>query len=136
MCGIFGQIGEAPADEKCGFQLRHRGPDDAGAKYFVTPDSGAWITLQHRRLSIIDLSPAGHQPMANEDGTVWITYNGEVYNHDALRAELESKGHTFRSRTDTEAIIHLYEEEGADCVGRLEGMFALAIWDTRRRELL
>ena len=94
------------------------------------------MALSHRRLSIIDLSAAGHQPMSNEDGTVWITYNGEVYNHEALRAELEAKGHTYRSRTDTETILHLYEEEGPDCVARLDGMFAFAIWDARRRRLL
>src|SRR5262249_20564913 len=93
------------------------------------------VALGHRRLSIVDLSPAGRQPMGNEDGTVWITYNGEVYNHEALRSELEAKGHRFRSRTDTEAILHLYEEGGPDCVRRLEGMFAFAIWDGRRREL-
>ena len=74
--------------------------------------------------------------MCNEDGTVWITYNGEIYNHEALRAELEAKGHTYRSRTDTETILHLYEEEGPDCVARLDGMFAFAIWDARRRSAL
>ena len=112
--------------------LRHRGPDDAGS--FIAPDRR--VALGHRRLSIIDLSPAGHQPMSNEDGSVWIAYNGEVYNHQALRQELEAKGHRFRSATDTEAIVHLYEEEGERCVERLEGMFALAIWDERRRSLL
>ena len=74
--------------------------------------------------------------MSNEDGTVWITYNGEVYNHEALRSELEAKGHTYRSRTDTETILHLYEEEGPACVSRLDGMFAFAIWDARRRQLV
>ncbi len=96
---------------------------------------GERVALGHRRLSIIDLSAAGRQPMCNEDGSVWITFNGEIYNHDALRAELRSKGHRFGSRTDTEAIIHLYEEEGRDCPNSLEGMFAFAIWDARRREL-
>src|SRR5207244_1288946 len=84
---------------------------------------------------IRDLAPAGHNPMPNEDETVWITYNGEVYNHEALRAELEAKGHVYRSHTDTETIIHLYEEEGPACVERLHGMFAFAIWDERRGEL-
>ena len=107
----------------------HRGPDDDGA----WADPAQRVALSHRRLSIIDLSAAGHQPMSNEDGTVWITYNGEVYNHEALRSELEAKGHTYRSRTDTETILHLYEEEGPDCVSRLDGMFAFAIWDARRR---
>jgi asparagine synthase (glutamine-hydrolysing) len=112
--------------------LRHRGPDDAGT--YVSPEHR--VALGHRRLSIIDLSSAGHQPMANEDGTVWITYNGEVYNHEALRAELEPRGHRFSSATDTEAIVHLYEEEGPACVERLHGMFAFALYDARRQQLL
>ena len=94
------------------------------------------VALAHRRLSIVDLSAAGKQPMCNEDGTIWITYNGEVYNHSVLRAELEAMGHVYRSQTDTETIVHLYEEEGRACVERLQGMFAFAIWDSRRRELL
>jgi asparagine synthase (glutamine-hydrolysing) len=109
----------------------HRGPDDGGS--WVSP-SGR-VAFGHRRLSIVDLSAAGHQPMSNEDGTVWITYNGEVYNHAALRRELEAKGHCYRSRTDTETILHLYEEEGPRCVERLQGMFSFAIWDERRGEL-
>ena len=88
--------------------IAHRGPDDGGA----WTDPANRVALGHRRLSIVDLSPAGHKPMPNEDGTVWITYNGEVYNHAALRAELEAKGHVYRSHTDTETILHLYEEEG------------------------
>jgi asparagine synthase (glutamine-hydrolysing) len=136
LCGILAFDDRFVVDQTTVARMRdtlaHRGPDDADA--IVRP--GERVALGHRRLAIVDLSPAGRQPMPNEDGTVWITYNGEVYNHDALRAELESKGHKFRSRTDTEAIIHLYEEEGPDCVRRLDGMFALAIWDGRRRELL
>src|SRR5262249_26554798 len=112
MCGIFGSIGNAPADEKCVLQLLHRGPDDGGAKYFVTPDSSTWVSLQHRRLAIIDLSSAGHQPMCNEDQSVWITFNGEAYNFRELRSELVAAGHRFRSNTDTEAIVHGYEEWG------------------------
>jgi asparagine synthase (glutamine-hydrolysing) len=112
--------------------LKHRGPDDVGA--YVHRECR--IALGHRRLSIIDLSRAGHQPMSNEDGTVWITYNGEVYNHAALRSELQARGHRFRSATDTEAIVHLYEEDGLGCVARLQGMFAFAIFDARRRELV
>jgi asparagine synthase (glutamine-hydrolysing) len=112
--------------------LRHRGPDDAGT--VLRP--GDRVALGHRRLSIIDLSPAGRQPMSNEDGTVWLTYNGEVYNHAALRVELEAAGHRYRSHTDSETIVHLYEELGAECVERLHGMFAFAIWDARRRSLL
>jgi asparagine synthase (glutamine-hydrolysing) len=80
MCGIFGQIGSSPADEKCGLELHHRGPDDGGLKYFALSEGSVWVSLQHRRLSIIDLSSAGHQPMCNEDESIWITFNGEIYN--------------------------------------------------------
>jgi len=111
----------------------HRGPDDAGADTWAAGDSR--VAFGHRRLSIVDLSDAGHNPMPNEDGTIWITFNGEIYNHRALRTELEAKGHRYRSHCDTETIIHLYEEEGPRCVERLQGMFAIAIWDERRREL-
>jgi asparagine synthase (glutamine-hydrolysing) len=117
--------------ERMSDTLVHRGPDAYGSQYL--PEDR--VALGHRRLSIIDLSAAGRQPMSNEDGTVWITYNGEVYNHAVLRTELEAKGHVYRSNTDTESLVHLYEEEGPRCVERLEGMFAFAIWDTRRREL-
>jgi asparagine synthase (glutamine-hydrolysing) len=138
MCGIAGilafddrlEIGETVVTRMTDV-IRHRGPDDAGTLVRLEER----VALGHRRLSIIDLSSAGHQPMSNEDGTVWITYNGEVYNHVELRAELEARGHRFRSATDTEAIVHLYEEEGPACVERLQGMFAFAIWDVRRREL-
>lgn len=112
--------------------MAHRGPDDAG---LVLLDEGR-VGLGHRRLSIVDLSSAGHQPMANEDGTVWISYNGEVYNHAELRRSLETKGHVFCSRTDTEVLVHLYESRGADMVRQLRGMFALAIWDDSRKTLL
>ncbi len=109
--------------------LAYRGPDDAGV-YCDGP-----VGLAHRRLSIIDLTPAGHQPMSNARGDVWITYNGEVYNFLELRAELEREGVLFRSRTDTEVILALYERYGKDCVRRLRGMFAFAIWDGRNRSL-
>jgi asparagine synthase (glutamine-hydrolysing) len=109
--------------------LRHRGPDG----------EGLWIEgpvgLGHRRLSIVDVA-GGHQPMANEDETVWITYNGEIYNHAALRPGLERRGHRYRTRSDTETILHLYEEEGDRCVEHLQGMFAFALWDRSRRRLL
>lgn len=108
----------------------HRGPDDAGC--FLSDDRK--VGLGHRRLSIIDLA-GGHQPMSNEDGTVWIVFNGEIYNHAALRRDLEARGHRYRTRCDTETILHLYEEEGPDCVHRLEGMFAFVIWDSRRQTL-
>ena len=135
MCGIFGQIGTNPAPADLGTVLRHRGPDDSGWECFPVADTPAWVSLGHRRLSIIDLSPAGHQPMTNEDGTVWIVFNGEVYNFEGLREELIGAGHRFRSRTDTETLIHGYEEWGEDMVRRLRGMFAFAIWDARRRTL-
>src|SRR3954469_175121 len=138
MCGICGIMAFndtfAVGDEvvtRMRDTLDHRGPDDAGS-WFEPRDR---VALGHRRLSIVDLSPAGHNPMPNEDGTVWITFNGEIYNHAKLRPELEAKGHVYRSHTDTETIIHLYEEMGPRCVERLDGMFAIAIWDTRRREL-
>src|SRR5579884_1188696 len=136
MCGIFGQIGNSPADEKCGLELRHRGPDDGGMKYFAMAQSSVWVSLQHRRLSIIDLSAAGHQPMCNEDESVWITFNGEIYNFKELRAELVVAGHHFRSNTDTEVIIHGYEQWGSEIVRKLRGMFAFAIWDNRNRRML
>ena len=110
--------------------LRHRGPDDQGC--FRAPTGHA--ALGHRRLSIIDLS-SGHQPVFNEDGQVAIVFNGEIYNFLELRDALEKKGHRFTTRSDTEVIVHLYEEEGPECVRRLRGMFALAIWDGRREQL-
>ncbi len=106
----------------------HRGPDDEG--FYVSGQIG----LGFRRLSIIDLS-GGHQPLSNEDGTVWIVFNGEIYNYQDLRRELIAKGHTFRTKSDTEVIVHLYEEYGTDCVRHLRGMFGFAIWDARERSL-
>jgi asparagine synthase (glutamine-hydrolysing) len=109
--------------------LTHRGPDDAG----IYIDGG--VGLGHRRLSIVDLG-SGHQPMANEDGTVWIAFNGEIYNHQELRPMLEERGHGYSSSSDTETIIHLYEEFGPMGVKQLRGMFAYAIWDSARRQLV
>lgn len=108
--------------------LRHRGPDDAG--FF----EDAFIALGHRRLSIIDLA-GGHQPMANETGSLWVVYNGEIFNHSELRASLERHGHRFRTRSDTEAILHAYEAFGPACVERFRGMFAFALWDAANRTL-
>src|SRR5690348_3875223 len=105
--------------------LRHRGPDDAGV--FLDGNIG----LGHRRLSIVDLSPAGHQPMCNEDGTVWLVFNGEIYNYVELAVGLRSRGHAFRSDSDSEVILHLYEEKGEECIRFLNGMFAFVIWDRR-----
>jgi asparagine synthase (glutamine-hydrolysing) len=145
MCGITGKLhfdSARPVDEtlirRMNSVLTHRGPDDEG----VWTDGP--IGLGQCRLAIIDLSPTGHQPMSNEacaeqgrsNGTVWITYNGEIYNHMALRADLERRGHRYRSTSDTETILHLYEEHGRNCVKYLRGMFAFALWDTRARRLL
>src|SRR5207249_4293347 len=91
--------------------------------------------LGHRRLSIVDLA-GGRQPLSNEDDTMWIVFNGEIYNHLELRAELIGRGHRFKTRCDTEAILHAYEEWGADCASRLRGMFAFAVWNERTQELL
>ena len=110
--------------------MSHRGPDGSGL--FV---DGA-VGLAHRRLAIVDVSSAGEQPMTNEDSSVWIAFNGEIYNHAALRPGLEASGHRYRSRCDTETIVHQYEEDGDRVVEKLHGMFAFAIWDKRRHELL
>ena len=117
-----------------GAALRHRGPDDEGV--WVNGGSSPAAGLAHQRLSIIDVSSAGHQPMANEDETVWITYNGEIYNHTALRQDLEHAGHVYRSHTDSETIVHSYEEWGDRFMERFDGMFAFALWDSRRRRLV
>jgi len=109
-------------------RLVHRGPDDEGLWI------GENVGLAMRRLSIIDVA-SGHQPLSNESGDVWIVFNGEIYNHAELRAELEAKGHRYRTHSDTESIVHLYEESGRDCVKKLRGMFAFVIWDQRRRTL-
>jgi asparagine synthase (glutamine-hydrolysing) len=139
MCGICGIASTRSAvDEgvlrRMTATLRHRGPDDDG--FYVAQNSrGPAVGLGFRRLSIIDVE-GGHQPLANEDSTIWIVFNGEIYNFPQLRAELEGKGHRFRTHTDTEVIVHLYEELGDGCVNRLNGMFAFALWDERRRRLL
>src|SRR3989338_3616587 len=134
MCGICGKISlngnvtEELIRKMCG-TLAHRGPDDEGV--YIKEGVG----LGHRRLAIIDLSPAGHQPMSNEDGSLWIVMNGEIYNFPELKSALEKNGHEFKSRTDTEVVIHLYEEKGADCVKDLRGMFSFAIWDQKNKRL-
>jgi asparagine synthase (glutamine-hydrolysing) len=140
MCGIAGiadRAGRVDPDELTVMtdRLAHRGPDDGGV-WLRQPGSGVAVGLGHRRLSVIDLSANGKQPMPNEDGTVWITFNGEIYNFQDLRSELLGRGHVFRSETDTEVVVHLYEEMGERCVERLNGMFAFAIWDERRERLL
>jgi asparagine synthase (glutamine-hydrolysing) len=136
MCGIAGiissdqseRIEEAVVHHMCE-TIRHRGPDDEGL--YAHGNTG----LGMRRLSIIDLA-GGHQPVFNEDRSAWIVFNGEIYNFPELRPELEARGHQFYTNTDTEVIVHLYEEMGADCVHKLRGMFAFALWDERRQSLL
>jgi len=114
--------------EAMNHQIAHRGPDDDG--FFVEDNVG----LAMRRLSIIDIQ-TGHQPLSNEDESIWIVFNGEIYNHLDLRRDLQARGHRYRSKSDTETIVHLYEEYGRDCVKHLRGMFAFAIWDRRNRRL-
>src|SRR5581483_111284 len=109
-------------------EIRHRGPDDSG---FYQDE---YASLGHRRLSIIDVA-AGHQPMANEDKTLWISYNGEIFNHAALRPALEKAGHRYATHCDTETVLHAYEEYGPACLERFRGMFAFALWDSRNRTL-
>ena len=135
MCGICGifhseRTRRVNRDLLAGMnqQIVHRGPDDDG--FFVEENVG----LAMRRLSIIDIQ-TGHQPLSNEDGDVWIVFNGEIYNHQDLRKDLESRGHRYRTKSDTETIVHLYEEYGSECVEHLRGMFAFAIWDRRKRRL-
>src|SRR5262249_43056119 len=134
MCGIGGWLGTLPDHEGLAKRmvqaLQHRGPDAHGIR------SWSKATLVHTRLSIIDLSLAGAQPMTNEDGTVWTVFNGEIYNHRELRHDLETRGHVFKGHSDTEVLPHLYEEEGLTFVAKLRGMFALAIYDTRTYTLI
>ena len=137
MCGIAGFVNagdgqgvSTPAKilARMTDAIRHRGPDDSG--YYTE----GRVFLGHRRLSIIDLA-AGKQPMANEDGTVHIVYNGEIFNHSGVRTELERAGHVYATHCDTEAIIHAYEQYGPDCLSRFRGMFAFALWDSTQRRL-
>ena len=133
ICGVFSSDGNLSPELRASIPamtdaLTHRGPDGEG--FF----SDEHVVFGHRRLAVID--PAGgKQPMTNEDGTCWIVYNGEIYNHKDLRSVLERRGHRFRSVSDTETILHAYEEFGPACVDKLEGMFAFAIYDKRRNEV-
>src|SRR5436190_1709343 len=136
MCGIAGfvssaQLGPDARERVVSMRdvITHRGPDEAGLHI----DSRA--ALGHRRLSIVDLK-TGQQPLSNEDGTIWVIFNGEIYNHADIRPELESRGHRYRTKSDTETIVHAYEEWGDDCVHRFRGMFAFAVWDAPKRRLL
>ena len=161
MCGITGAAWTAAASpldlevlQRMTASLAHRGPDDAGYYHTALAPDQAWrqlpatasssenqpslagpgAALGHRRLSIIDLA-GGHQPLSNEDGTIWISFNGEIYNYRELQAALECQGHRFRTSSDTETIVHLYEQYGPRCVEQLRGMFAFAIWDHSRKQL-
>jgi asparagine synthase (glutamine-hydrolysing) len=136
MCGIAGIVSTECLDQDAPARairmrdvMAHRGPDEAGLH------CETYAALAHRRLSIVDLN-AGHQPLSNEDGSVWVIFNGEIYNHATVRAELESRGHAYKTRSDTETIVHAYEQWGDECVDRFRGMFAFAIWDAPRRRLL
>jgi asparagine synthase (glutamine-hydrolysing) len=138
MCGIYGYLSRhEPVDtgllRLMGDTLVHRGPDDDGEH--IERCAGISVGLGHKRLSIFDLSAAARQPMSNEDGTVWLTCNGEIYNFGELRTELLDKGHAFRSNSDNEVIVHLYEEMGVGCLQRLKGMFAFALWDRSQNAL-
>ena len=132
MCGICGKYCSSGVEEaevrRMAKALAHRGPDDEG--YYLKGPIG----LGHRRLSIIDLN-TGRQPLANEDGSIWIIFNGEIYNYRSLKRDLEEKGHRFQTQTDTEVIVHLYEDYGAGCLDHLRGMFAFALWDEKQRTL-
>ena len=136
MCGIAGIVSlgtglniQKPMLERMVQAIDHRGPDGKG---FYLDES---VGLGHCRLSIVDIEH-GEQPMSNEDGAIWISYNGEIYNHMDHRAGLEALGHRFKTRCDTEIILHLYEEYGDSCVDFLNGIFAFAIWDVPRKRLL
>jgi asparagine synthase (glutamine-hydrolysing) len=137
MCAIVGKLRKNRPIERSLLEamrdtMTHRGPDDAGLWF----NAEGTVGLGQRRLSIIDLSSAGHQPMTNEDESIWLVFNGEIYNFQVLRQELLQAGHVFRSNTDTEVIIHAYEEWGVDSIKRLRGMFAYALWDIKRQRLV
>lgn len=130
MCGICGfTYRDEPLIRRMNDSISHRGPDDEGI--YVGDD----VSLGHRRLSIIDLSPLGHQPMANDDKSLWIVFNGEIYNYQEIRPVLEGKGYKFKSNSDTEVILHAYKEWGAASLERFRGMFTFAIWDSKKKEL-
>ncbi len=133
ICGIYepgsGAVVSRPTLKAMADTIRHRGPDDEG--FYVCGSVG----LGHRRLSIIDLE-GGHQPLSNEDGSIWIVFNGEIYNFEELNRRFLSTGHSFKTRSDTETIVHLYEELGEACFAELRGMFTIALWDGRKKQLV
>src|SRR6185503_5052761 len=136
MCGINGTLNWSDSEglARMTDAQVHRGPDDRGTWSRTLPN-GDRIGLGSRRLAILDLSPAGHMPMSTPDGLLTIVYNGEIYNYPELRRDLENRGYTFRSGSDTEAILYLYREYGPEIVTKLNGMFAIAIWDDSRGQL-
>lgn len=138
MCGICGTAGFAERQrlEAMTDAIVHRGPDDGGVEILARPDGTPWIGLGNRRLSIIDLSAAGHMPMRNANGSAVITYNGELFNFQELRPQLEARGFAFRSHTDTEVMLHAYEAWGIDFLTKLNGMFGFALWDAKEQHLL
>src|SRR5206468_11959779 len=136
MCGIVGIVNLDPREsvdeallKRMRDVLRHRGPDGEGLW------SEGPVGLAHRRLSIVDIA-GGAQPMTTSDENAWIVFNGEIYNHPELKPQLEARGHRYRTRSDTETILHIYMDRGEACVEQLQGMFAFALWDRQRRELL
>src|SRR6202451_735751 len=142
MCGISGLATKRSAQldlkstiENMASAIPHRAPDGMDARCFRPPEISQGVALGHNRLAIIDVSPAGREPMTNEDGTIWLVFNGEIYNFKDLRPRLEAAGHRFHSRSDAEVIIHLYEEDGPSCVEKLSGIFTFAILDLRRDSL-
>jgi asparagine synthase (glutamine-hydrolysing) len=137
MCGICGVVGQADEQlvKKMLAAIAHRGPDDEGV-YVADAANGARVGLGHRRLSIIDLSAAGHEPMSDASGEIWLTYNGEIYNFKEIRKDLEKRGHKFKSDSDAEVIIYAYREWGLNALALLNGIFAFAIWDRRDNSLL
>src|SRR4030043_595690 len=142
MCVIVGFLTSNPSEIPENQVLRgmrdiliHRGPDDQGEYIRPLDEKGPFLFFGHRRLSIIDLS-TGHQPLSNENGTVQVILNGEIYNFKELRSELEKLGHRFKTNSDTEAIAHSYEEYGEECFKHFNGMFAIAIWDENKKQLI
>ena len=133
MCGIVGAVDNKGLNEETLREMRdamiHRGPDDAGLWISQNREVG----LAHRRLSIIDLSEAGRQPMSDNEKRIWVTYNGEIYNFIGIRKELEGKGYKFKSKSDTEVIITAYKEWGTECLQKFNGMFAFGIYDDREK---
>ena len=134
ICGIVGQVDERIIDRMASLMI-HRGPDGGGVRLFEPTEGLPGAALGHRRLSIIDTSPRGAQPMPDATGRYWITYNGEIYNFAELRVELERDGHRFRSRTDTEVLVELFARKGPAALERLNGIFAFGIWDSVARSL-